>query len=101
MIESCNEIIRLQGKNNYESKIEKLAKEIIEKNNQIAIKPLYLLIENYIKHHSMREVEGIGEVENNDTVQTFLSVKNIMNSVCIAVNELEPLLKRAVDELNY
>lgn len=101
VIESCNEIIRLQGKNNYESKIEKLAKEIIEKNNQIAIKPLYLLIENYIKHHSMREVEGIGEVENNDTVQTFLSVKNIMNSVCIAVNELEPLLKRAVDELNY
>lgn len=100
VIESCNEIIRLQGKNNYVSKIEKLGKQIIEKNNQIANKPLYLLIENYIKHHSMQEVEGIGEVESNDAAGTFLSVKNIMNSVCIAVNELEPLLKRAVDELN-
>ncbi len=101
VINLCNKGLNELKKANRPGKLADIGKQIVEKNKEIAQKPVYSLIDNIVKHDSLDELQDmcvIGEDENKRFIKTYESTKKVFDSIVKASKEIEVLLKEAVDE---
>jgi hypothetical protein len=99
----CKKGLNELKKANRPSKLAQIGKEIVERNKDIAEKPVFTLIDNIIKHDALKEIQEICVINKDERegfIETYESTQSIFISVGKASEEIEPLLKEAVEEFN-
>jgi hypothetical protein len=103
IVSLCKKGLSEIKKANRLAKLAQIGKDIVARNQAIASKPVFTLVDSIIKQDSLKEIEEICVINKDEKegfIETYESTKRIFISVGKASREIEPHLKEAVEEYN-